>query len=125
MASFTERELDVMSILWALTSGTVSEVRDRLDVDLAYNTVLTVLRTLEAKGHVRHEGDGKAHRYFPTVEREEAGRTGVSRLLDKVFDGSAEAMLTHLVRDRTLSRERLARMRRLIDEQLRDGKERR
>ena len=125
MASFTERELDVMSILWALTSGTVSEVRDRLDVDLAYNTVLTVLRTLEAKGHVRHEGDGKAHRYFPTVEREEAGRTGVSRLLDKVFHGSAEAMLTHLVRDRTLSRERLARMRRLIDEQLRDGKERR
>lgn len=125
MASFTERELDVMSILWALTSGTVSEVRDRLDVDLAYNTVLTVLRTLEAKGHVRHEGEGKAHRYFPTVKREEAGRTGVSRLLDKVFDGSAEAMLTHLVRDRTLSRERLARMRRLIDEQLRDGKERR
>lgn len=125
MASFTERELDVMSILWALTSGTVSEVRDRLDVDLAYNTVLTVLRTLEAKGHVRHEGEGKAHRYFPTVEREEAGRTGVSRLLDKVFDGSAEAMLTHLVRDRTLSRDRLARMRRLIDEQLRDGKERR
>lgn len=114
-----------MSILWALTSGTVSEVRDRLDVDLAYNTVLTVLRTLEAKGHVRHEGEGKAHRYFPTVKREEAGRTGVSRLLDKVFDGSAEAMLTHLVRDRTLSRERLARMRRLIDEQLRDGKERR
>jgi len=125
VASFTERELDVMSILWALTSGTVSEVRDRLDVDLAYNTVLTVLRTLEAKGHVRHEGEGKAHRYFPTVKREEAGRTGVSRLLDKVFDGSAEAMLTHLVRDRTLSRERLARMRRLIDEQLRDGKERR
>ena len=124
MSSFTERELDVMSILWALTSGTVSEVRDRLDVDLAYNTVLTVLRTLETKGHVRHEDEGKAHRYFPTVKREEAGRTGVSRLLDKVFDGSAEAMLTHLVRDRTLSRERLARMRCLIDEQLRDGKER-
>lgn len=125
MGLFTERELDVMSVLWTLTSGTVSEVRDRLDVDLAYNTVLTVLRTLETKGHVRHEGEGKAHRYFPTVKREEAGRTGVSRLLDKVFDGSAEAMLTHMVRDRTLSRDRLARMRKLIDEQLRDDKERR
>lgn len=123
MAQFTERELDVMSVLWSLASGTVSEVRDRLDDDLAYNTVLSVLRTLEIKGHVRHEGEGKAHRFFPTVKREEAGRSGVSRLLDKVFDGSAEAMLTHLVSDRGLSRERLARLRRLIDDQLRDGKE--
>lgn len=122
MALFTERELDVMSILWRLESAMVSEVRERLDDDLAYNTVLTVLRTLETKGHVRHEGEGKAHRYFPTVKREEAGRSGVTRLLDKVFDGSAEAMLTHLVRDRKLSRERLAHMRKLIDERLRDEK---
>src|SRR5471030_1115391 len=108
MALFTDRELDVMSVLWTLESGTVSEVRDQLDDDLAYNTVLTVLRTLETKGHVRHEGEGKAHRYFPTVKRSEAGRSGVTRLLDKVFDGSAEAMLSHLVRDRKLSREKLA-----------------
>ena len=125
MALFTERELDVMSVLWTLKSGTVSEVRDRLDDDLAYNTVLTVLRTLETKGHVRHEGEGKAHRYFPTVKREEAGRSGVARLLDKVFDGSAEALLTHLVSDRGISREKLARMRKLIDEQMRNDKERR
>ena len=122
MPLFTERELDVMSVLWSLHSGTVSEVRERLDDALAYNTVLTVLRTLETKGHVRHEGEGKAHRYFPTVRRSEAGRSGVTRLLDKVFDGSAEAMLTHLVSDRKLSRERLARMRALIDDRLRDDR---
>ena len=122
MPLFTERELDVMSVLWSLHSGTVSEVRERLDDELAYNTVLTVLRTLETKGHVRHEGEGKAHRYFPTVKRSEAGQSGVKRLLDKVFDGSAEAMLTHLVSDRKLSRERLARMRALIDDRLRDGR---
>ena len=121
MPLFTDRELDVMSVLWTLKSGTVNEVRERLDDDLAYNTVLTVLRTLEAKGFVRHEEEGKAHRYHPTVKRSEAGRSGVSRLLDKVFDGSAEAMLTHLVGDRTLSRDRLARMRKLIDERLRDS----
>ena len=122
MALFTERELDVMSVLWTLRSGTVTEVRERLDDALAYNTVLTVLRTLEAKGHVRHEGEGKAHRYFPTVKRLDAGRSGVARLLDKVFDGSAEAMLTHLMSDRKLSREGLARMRTLIDERLRDDR---
>jgi predicted transcriptional regulator len=122
MPLFTDRELDVMSVLWSLESGTVTEVRERLEDEFAYNTVLTVLRTLEAKGHVRHEGEGKAHRYFPIVKREEAGRSGVTRLLDKVFDGSAEAMLTHLVRDRKLSRDRLARMRKLIDDRLRDDK---
>jgi BlaI family transcriptional regulator, penicillinase repressor len=122
MTQFTDRELDVMSVLWTLQSGTVTEVRERLDDELAYNTVLTVLRTLEAKGHVRHEGEGKAHRYFPTVKREEAGRSAVTRLLDKVFDGSAESMLTHLVGDRKLTRERLATMRKLIDERMRDTK---
>jgi predicted transcriptional regulator len=122
MSLFTDRELDVMSVLWTLHSGTVAEVRERLDDELAYNTVLTVLRTLETKGHVRHEGEGKAHRYFPNVKRSDAGRSGVTRLLDKVFDGSAEAMLTHLVSDRRLSRERLARMRTLIDERLRDDR---
>ena len=123
MPKFTDRELDVMSALWTMQSGTVSEVRARIDDELAYNTVLTVLRTLETKGHVRHEGEGKAHRYFPTVERDEAGKSAVTRLLDTVFDGSAESMLAHLVGDRNLSRERLTRMRHLLDERLRDDTE--
>ena len=123
MPKFTDRELDVMSALWTMHSGTVSEVRERIDDALAYNTVLTVLRTLEAKGHVRHEGEGKAHRYFPTVKRDEAGKSAVTRLLDKVFDGSAESMLAHLVGDRNLSRERLTKMRLLLDERLRDDSE--
>jgi BlaI family transcriptional regulator, penicillinase repressor len=120
MPSFTERELDIMSVLWTLGSGTVTEVRERLDDDLAYNTVLSVLRTLEAKGHVRHEEQGKAHRYHPTVERAEAGTSGVRRLLDKVFDGSAEALLTQLVNDKRLTRKKLAAMRALLDERLAD-----
>jgi BlaI family penicillinase repressor len=120
--SFTDRELDVMAVLWRNGSGTVTEVREALDDSFAYTTVLTVLRTLETKGHVRHEGEGKAHRYFPTVKREEAGRSAITRLLDKVFEGSAESMLTHLMGDRKLSRDRLARMRKLIDERMRDDK---
>jgi BlaI family transcriptional regulator, penicillinase repressor len=121
MPDFTERELDVMSVLWQLGSGTVSEVRAALEDEFAYTTVLTVLRTLEAKGHVRHEGEGKAHRYIPTVERAEAGTRGVQRLVDKVFAGSTEALLTHMVSDRNLSREKLARLRALLDERLRKG----
>ena len=122
MPQFTDRELDVMSVLWTLKSGTVNEVRERIDDELAYNTVLTVLRTLESKGHVRHEGEGKAHRYYPTVKRDEAGKSAVTRLLHKVFDGSAESMLAHLVGDRQLSQERLAKMRTLLDERLHNDK---
>jgi BlaI family penicillinase repressor len=78
-----------MAVLWRLGSGTVSEVRDELADPLAYNTVLTVLRTLEAKEYVRHEDEGKAHRYIPTVAREQAGTSGIQRLVDTVFAGSA------------------------------------
>src|ERR1044071_336772 len=62
-----ERELDVMGVLWGMGSGTVAEVRDRLPASLAYTTVLTILRNLEAKGFVRHDAEGKAHRYLPLV----------------------------------------------------------
>jgi predicted transcriptional regulator len=105
-----ERELDVMAVLWESGSGTVAEVRERLPADLAYTTVLTILRNLEAKGLVRHEGEGKAHRYFPAVERGAARRSALSRLLDKLFHGSPEALVAQLVSDRALAPEALERL---------------
>ena len=58
MASFTDRELDVMAVLWDRGPSTVAEVREHLEDALAYTTVLTVLRTLETKGFVSHEEEG-------------------------------------------------------------------
>jgi predicted transcriptional regulator len=120
--AFTDRELDVMSVLWDLDSATVAEVRERLADDLAYTTVLTVLRTLEQKGHVGHAGEGRAHRYRPLVKREAAGRSALRRLVDKVFDGSPELLLTQLVSDKNLSDEELRRLRRLLQGRLRERK---
>lgn len=120
--TFTERELDVMAILWDLGSGTVTEVRDRLDDNLAYTTVLTVLRTLEAKGYVDHREEGKAHRYAPTVARNAAGQSALRRLTEKVFAGSPELLLTQLVSGRRLSAEELKRMRQLLDQRLKEAK---
>ena len=119
--SFTDRELDVMAVLWERGSATVTEVRERLPDDLAYTTVLTVLRTLEEKGHVGHRGEGKAHRYFPLVERRVAGRSALARLIDTVFNGSPELLLTQLVTERELTEEQLKRLRRLMDARLRGG----
>ena len=116
--SFTERELDVMDVLWDLEEATVAEVRERLPDDLAYTTVLTVLRTLEEKGHVGHTEEGKAYRYHPLVERQTAGRSALRRLTRKLFKDSPALLLTQLVSDRGLSEEELRRMRRLLDERL-------
>jgi len=119
--AFTDRELDVMSVLWDLGDATVAEVRERLADDLAYTTVLTVLRTLEQKGFVEHTGEGRAHRYHPLVKREAAGRNALRRLLDKVFQGSPELLLTHLVADKNLSDEELRRLRKLLEARIRGG----
>ena len=119
--SFTDRELDVMSVLWDVGPATVAEVRERIADDLAYTTVLTILRTLEQKGYVSHTEDGRAHRYKPLVKREVAGRTALRRLVDKVFDGSPELLLTQLVSDKNLSDEELRRLRKLLAERLREN----
>jgi len=118
--NFTDRELDVMNVLWDAGSATVAEVRERLSDDLAYTTVLTVLRTLEQKGYVGHTGEGRAHRYRPLVKRAAAGRSALRRLVDKVFDGSPELLLTQLVSDKNLGDEELRRLRKLLADRLRE-----
>jgi len=97
--SLGSRELDVMALLWEHESGTVAEIRDRLDAGLAYTTVLTILRHLEGKGLVRREAQGRAHRYFPRIAQRIAQRSALHRVLDGFFGGSPEALLTRLVDD--------------------------
>jgi BlaI family transcriptional regulator, penicillinase repressor len=116
--AFTDRELDIMDVLWEQGGSTVAEVQGALSDDLAYTTVLTILRTLEDKGHVSHEEEGRAYRYFPLVERSQAGTSALQRLTRKIFRGSPELLLTHLVAQRELSKEQLESMRRLLDERL-------
>jgi len=108
-------------VLWARGSGTVTEVREALPDPLAYTTVLTVLRTLEEKGFVGHEEEGKAHRYLPLVARERAGKSALTRMVDKLFDGSPELLLTQLVSDRKLSPQDIRRLRKILDQRLKGG----
>ena len=70
----TDREAELMEILWQQGPSTVAEALEGFDDDLAYTTVLTMLRTLEAKGYVRHSAEGKAHRYETVVARDVAQR---------------------------------------------------
>src|SRR3954468_3268943 len=117
---FPPRELEVMSILWRLGSATVTEVRDSLDEDLAYTSVLSALQTLEEKVEARHEQEGRAYRYFATVGAERAGGSALTRIKDAIFHGSAERMFAQFVADRGLGREELERMRRLLADRLKE-----
>lgn len=119
--AFTERELDLMAVLWDRGPSTAAEVREALSgqgVDLAYNTVLTLLRILEDKGRVDHKEEGRAHRFRAAVKRKEAGASALKRTLDRMFGGSAEALVAQLVQQRGLSKEDLKKLRRVVDEQL-------
>ena len=118
---FTDRELDIMAVLWERGPSTVTEVRNHLSDRLAYTTVLTILRTLEGKGHVGHEEEGRAHRYHTLVERGEAQVSALQRLTRKLFAGSPEVLLTHLVSDRDLSENDLQRIRDMLDHRLEGG----
>jgi predicted transcriptional regulator len=113
-AHFTDREIDVMQVLWTRGPSIVAEVRASLADSLAYTTVLTILRTLEAKGFVGHEEEGRGHRFFATVKQQAAQTSALRHLTRKLFKGSAEMLLTQLVSDQALTPAELDRMRALL-----------
>ncbi len=105
--SLGDRELDVMAVLWEIGSGTVGEVRQRLPVQLAYTTVLTILRHLEAKGYLSHTVEGRAHRYAPRIAQHTAQKSALSHMLSRLFQGSPELLLARLVETEALTPDEL------------------
>src|SRR5579859_5908785 len=114
------RELDIMGVLWDLGSGTAVEVRaaliQREEFEPAHTTVLAQLRSLRAKRWARVLHEDRAHRFIPTVTRDEARPEALRRLINVYFD-SREALLMYLVRDGGTLPGILKRVRRAIDEQ--------
>lgn len=114
----TDAEQRLMDILWTLESGTVAEIAEALPkkLDLAYNTVLTIMRILEDKGYVRHTKpkEGRAFIYRPIVSREQASRSALHYLLGRFFGNSAEALVLNLIEDKTLNEKERERIRKLL-----------
>ena len=110
----TDREADVMQILWDHGPLTVAEVRKHLTDDLAYTTVLTILRVLETKGYVSHEEEGRVHRYLASVQQQAARKSALRHLTSKLFKGSSELLFSHLVSDQKLSPEQIRHLKKLL-----------
>ncbi|WP_250633544.1 BlaI/MecI/CopY family transcriptional regulator [Pinirhizobacter soli] len=79
------------------------------------------LRTLEAKGYVGHDEEGRGHRYFAVVKQQAARKNALQHLTDKLFKGSTELLFSHLVSEQKLSPEQVKRLRQLLADQ--SGKE--
>ncbi len=96
----TDHELRLMDVLWTKRGATVSEVTAALGPPaLAYNTVLSTLRTLEQKGYVAHKEVGRAFTYRPLVERDDAAKSAVNHVLARFFENSPNALAMTLLDD--------------------------
>jgi predicted transcriptional regulator len=111
----TRAELRVMDVLWKLERATVAEVVAALPPPpLAYTTILTVLRTLEAKGVVGHTPDGRAHVYHPLVKRDAAATSAVTDLVRSFFANSKSALAVRLIEEQRPTRDELDSIKALI-----------
>jgi predicted transcriptional regulator len=104
--------------VWRLKDASVRDVYEdvRARRSVAYTTVMTMMTTLETKGYLKRHLDGRAFRYRPAVPEQKVIGAMVRDFVERVFDGGAAALMTHLVSDSSLSDDERRELRRLIDE---------
>jgi predicted transcriptional regulator len=114
--TLTEAELRLMQILWSRGPGTVNDVAGALPrkTGLAYNTILTTLRILEAKGYVKRKKQGRAHVYSPVVDRTSARRSALRHVVSRFFENSPELLVLNLLDDEGVEPEELERLKAAI-----------
>lgn len=107
-----------MKVVWQKGEATVRDVYDVLRErrKLAYTTVMTMMRVLEGKGHLKRRPEDRAFVYRPTRAESAVLRSMIREFVDRVFDGAAQPLMVHLVKDRRLTRAELEEVARLIEE---------
>ena len=115
--TLTEAELRLMEVLWQKGPATVQQVVQDLPekAPLAYNSVLTTIRILEKKGYVKHVKDGRAYVYTPLVERQEATRSEILRLVNRFFGSSHELLVLNILKDESVDAAELKRLRKMLE----------
>lgn len=115
-STLTEAELRLMEVLWQKRHATITQVAEALPPPpLAYNTVLTTMRILERKGHVRHDEEGRAYVYEPVIEREDAAKSAVGSVLSRFFGNNSGALALRLIEEGSLGEDEIRRLKQLID----------
>ena len=109
-------ELEVMKTVWKLDRATVNDVLDSIDRKIAYTTIATTMKSLEKKGFLSHQVEGRTFVYQPLVKETEITHTMLSDLLERLFDNSAEKLVNTLLEVRQTSSEELNSLQQLIND---------
>ena len=114
----TERELQILKILWARGEGTVREVYEEMSrsLPIVQNTVQAFLRTMEEKGLVRHRVEGRTFIYSPVPRDSATKQKMMSRVLQRVFDGAIDQLVQSVLSLRQPTAEELAKIETLLEE---------
>jgi BlaI family penicillinase repressor len=114
----TSQELEIMKVVWSSGASTVRGVYEALleRRKIAYTTVMTMMNILEQKGYLKKTQKDRAYVYQATKPQKQVIRGMVREFVDRVFNGSAEPLLLHLVEDRRLSEEDLDQIRGMLKE---------
>ena len=116
--TLTEQELEIMKIVWKREQATVRDVYEDLleRRKIAYTTVMTMMKILEQKKYLRKSQDDRAYVYRPSQPKNKVIKGMVHEFVDRVFNGSAEPLLVHLLEDRKLSANDLNEISRMVRE---------
>ena len=109
-------QLQIMKLLWASKEATVSDLHPQLQQhkDLAYTTIATMLRKMEARGLVKHRLDGRSFVYRAAVPEDAVTRGLADHFIERLFEGSLTDVVSHLLSTREVSRDELVQIERLI-----------
>ena len=116
--TLTPQELEIMKLVWQLQDSTVRDIYEALlrQRKIAYTTVMTTMNTLETKGYLKKRKQERAFIYRPTRPRNQVIGGMIREFIDRVFNGSAEPLLVHLVKDRRIREQDLQKIARMIEE---------
>src|SRR5882757_1211124 len=114
--TLTEQELEIMKIVWQLERATVRDVYEELlkRRKIAYTTVMTMMKILEQKKHLKRTQEDRAYVYRPSKPKQQVIGGMVREFVNRVFNGSAEPLLMHLIEDRSLTEKDLDEITRMI-----------
>src|SRR5262245_23636294 len=109
--TFTDKELEILRVIWELGEATTREIQERLPGNPHYNSVLTIIRVLERKGHLAHRARGKAHVYRARQQPDKSRSRMLTHMIKQVFGGSAASLVLHLVETGDLTEDDLGEVR--------------
>lgn len=112
----TPLELEIMQVLWETGPASVQMVQEKLERELAYTTVQTMLNVLLKKGKAKRSLKDRAYYYRPAVSRRQVVSQTIGDIIDRMFGGSVEGLVMGMIETRHLTPEKLARLNQLIDE---------